>query len=999
MESSSPIPMETNIPSENDPASEPSLSAFIAPPNPSTPPNTTSNIPDVTPDVPKVENGSTIAAFTPETATPPSATLLKTFFIRASCASSTGESQFLDCNLEDVFCSLDPEDPEDEYLCFRPLWLATIVRQVLERTLDDDGLIKPKVTAGFLHRLFGSPPYKPLTDAVVLRQTSPSHTYLASESQKISRPQFKEAIDSFLQDPLHQPPVFIDLTLKREHLVLINDLFDITKRSLRHEAEEILSSASSVKSSTTSIDSAQSRTSSSRRSKRSQQSHSSSSKSKSSKSKKSSKSQRSTHSRHSQRSTRSPVPRRPSPEPPVPQLIVTSSTVPAQPIPSVSIPAPSNPAPTPSRTTHHNTTQQFRALESARVELNQLRLRRGSSPIRSPHATPVVTTVSPTEALADEELAAISECTSTCPPVLPPSNCRDPSPTRFASAASRMQRVGPVTRSRSPSPTNPHVGGILYRQHNGSPHVGIANTSLASHQGGNATSCSTDATVLADSVEEDPAVAYGNRGRLPLRDTFERMHGFSHDPFPSLPTHDSASSIPQTSHQYWHVYQSDPNMLTVLDHGHCIPSWMAIHPDRPSTPIRCHPIAIVSRTYHRDRFLRRFDGYVYRRGDYRLEKNFRYNFPSVPQLTSKSPDLHTWYNNICEVASRNGVYVPPLISLSPGNLEGSWSHLLPPEVVLEAHGQLLLDGFKHTSHGLEKLDPGLASLLSSATTGWDALGYIAHAMRHPKFDDTRNQRMLPRQGSTVSLQRFVHQFLTHAQLQALDGKVFNIRYFLSQFVQHLHPDLKSVAQFLRERALPATDLEYDIPDRFNCRQLAQTLQQFCQSTLGDSNIYLQAPADWSSTRRSSGTGDSHFGGTTPRLSEVITDAASLPLDVADFGNTWDSIHAMSATADPSKRACMFCDSTQHLVAQCPAFGKWCKEQAPAARAFRATLNRHLLDSSQQRHTYPGAAKRMAALGFFDVDSLVPDGLPPEETSPDDDSPPDAEDFRPAGNQE
>lgn len=572
-------------------------------------------------------------------------------------------------------------------------------------------------------------------------------------------------------------------------------------------------------------------------------------------------------------------------------------------------------------------------------------------------------------------------------------------PVRFAAAAASLQASTSRPASRlsyhsRPTPrNNPSIGGVLYRR-NGEPHLG---TPHAVKQGGNLPH------------PDEVYARYDTRGQLPMRDTFDRMHGFEAPAGSTRPPshhhnghvghsspHDDTSPSSRSMLQSWHQYCANVDELTVLDRSHLIPPWSAYHPDSPHAPIRCFAVAIVSQTYHKERYLHSFDGFVYQRGDYKREYAFKKCFPSVPKLSSKTADLYGWYNEFVECAAVHGVYAPPLISLSPGNLLGDWVAELPSEIRdhLDVHANLMLQCLKTSPHGLEKLDEGLSALLKSSTTGWDAYGIIAYAMRHPRFDTSRDQMVVPVQSGSVSLQSFVHQFTCFVQRQVLDGRVYSIRYFLSQLTKRMHPLLKEVQAHIHANAIPATNLSYEVPERFNCRRLPQTLQQFCALTLQDPDIFLVAPDQWRrrlSTTNTGGTGPLD-NTRLPRIQQVSDDT--------NFAALWEQVNAIKyPSAAGAERLCLFCDSKNHLVNNCSELVTWTAKNSSAARALRAALSKQLSTSS----SFPrGAAKRIASLELgttletlLPTDDLVED-LDTTGSDPDIDP---TSDFRSAGKME
>jgi hypothetical protein len=258
-------------------------------------------------------------------------------------------------------------------------------------------------------------------------------------------------------------------------------------------------------------------------------------------------------------------------------------------------------------------------------------------------------------------------------------------------------------------------------------------------------------------------------------------------------------------------------------------------------------------------------------------------------------------------------YVPPAQTVRDGQPLGIWFNALPSHTKLDVQNvfpSYLASILRSKYTGLLN-NTTLTQIVQQHENGYLALYDILVHAGHPLLQAFPSTPIEPRQHGDCNLATYILNWITYCQHQALHGRHLSDRFFLQQFVRHLHPSLHSAISDYLEREVNNIYIHDPMPPSFGPESLFSKLLQRAQH-LGRPTLVLQSPRDNS------------------RSASLVREVV-----VSDSDDTL----LLAALASTPSRACFICSSTEHLATTCPQLTTIRKDP------FQRRMLLRLLDSS------------------------------------------------------
>ena len=239
----------------------------------------------------------------------------------------------------------------------------------------------------------------------------------------------------------------------------------------------------------------------------------------------------------------------------------------------------------------------------------------------------------------------------------------------------------------------------------------------------------------------------------------------------------------------WQYFTVDPRDFDqVIDPmTESIGPWLAARPDFGMTVN--HAIKFISPFVHKGSFLKSFT----KPFDHKMIKEFKIGFPSIGASTERSSSFE-YYNRVVTHCQAFSLFVPPPITLRPGNILGTWFKHLPSYCrhdCLTHAPQLLTSCFRYKGSGLLQ-HPWLKGVVQTTDDGYSILYQLAVLAGHPLLQSNPYERSEPCQTSDLSVVMYIQAWIEFLNFQALGGRVYNERYYLMRFLNGLHASVRTL---------------------------------------------------------------------------------------------------------------------------------------------------------------------------------------------------------------
>jgi len=247
--------------------------------------------------------------------------------------------------------------------------------------------------------------------------------------------------------------------------------------------------------------------------------------------------------------------------------------------------------------------------------------------------------------------------------------------------------------------------------------------------------------------------------------------------------------------------QKNPTAVHIRPSTGTILPWQAFRPHYGL--IVNHAIPLTLHELDKTRFLSHFRSTVF---DPKLLRNFQDGFPKLPSGSS-CKYLLAYYSKIVQYCCLYGVYVPPLYTLIPDNIMGSWYPDLPAvtqDFIATTFPSLLLNFLLNSKTNLHNNDE-FGVLLRYAQNGYGLLYNLAVIGGHPTLLDHPYTSTLPHQQDTDTIADYLVSWQHFIYLRVLSGVYISDRYFLLQFTKGLHRGFSILSQYLDNTMAPFND--------------------------------------------------------------------------------------------------------------------------------------------------------------------------------------------------
>ena len=319
--------------------------------------------------------------------------------------------------------------------------------------------------------------------------------------------------------------------------------------------------------------------------------------------------------------------------------------------------------------------------------------------------------------------------------------------------------------------------------------------------------------------------------------------------------------------------------------------WYTFHPVYHF--IICHPVAMNIQALDQELFLSRFTI------PFHAEKSVKNIYYNTTRLTLEE-DIFPFYVKFAATLNFHGVYVPPIHTQTAHDTLGTWFPLLPAHTQHLAavhHSEFIHKLLLYEKSGLTRF-PHLKALVSQTSDGYQALQDLLAYGCHPLLTTNRRDHVMPRQQNTMSLHTYILHWQRHIFVLFLESTVLSDRYFLEQFVIHMHSSLRVHFQSYLERMSSEILLSKRLPAAYGPYKLYMTLMTRARSVNLSTDTLTRPPNELSRLTSSS----------------AIRQIAETSFSAADDSDFFCIVAAIQHEAGPN---CALCNKSGHLIFECP----------------------------------------------------------------------------------
>jgi len=352
-------------------------------------------------------------------------------------------------------------------------------------------------------------------------------------------------------------------------------------------------------------------------------------------------------------------------------------------------------------------------------------------------------------------------------------------------------------------------------------------------------------------------------------------------PFAGLRYEPDWTKIHLSANQPYHV---NPTTDTVYP-------WYTFHPVYHF--IVCHPVAMNIQALDQELFLSRFTI------PFHAEKSVKNIYYNTTRL-SLEEDIFPFYVKFAATLNFHGVYVPPIHTQTAHDTLGTWFPLLPAHTQHLAavhHSEFIHKLLLYEKSGLSRF-PHLKAIVSQTSDGYQALQDLLAYGCHPLLTTNRQDHVMPRQVNTMSLHTYILHWQRHIFVLFLESTVLSDRYFLEQFVIHMHSSLRMHFQPFLERMSSEIRLSKRLPTAYGPYKLYMTLMTRARSVNLSTDTLTRPPNELS----------------RPTSSSAIRQIAETSFSATDDADFFCIVAAIQHEAGPN---CALCNKSGHLIFECP----------------------------------------------------------------------------------
>jgi hypothetical protein len=208
--------------------------------------------------------------------------------------------------------------------------------------------------------------------------------------------------------------------------------------------------------------------------------------------------------------------------------------------------------------------------------------------------------------------------------------------------------------------------------------------------------------------------------------------------------------------------------------------------------------------------------------------NFLRRFPSFTKFNNGLD----FYNQIVIYCHGVGIFCPPLHTLSPSCVYGTWYRQIPQSILdnLLRHDEFIKSALSNSPTGLAACStPNVASSVADLTiSGYEMIRRLLTAFGHPKLSslDTLSTTA-PTQRRDNTLEQYTKLWRIHLHIQTLNHQVYSDRRFLHLFLQGLHPSCKGVFRLHVCPSIAAVPPHHPLPSTLQPSAIYTHLYELC----------------------------------------------------------------------------------------------------------------------------------------------------------------------------
>jgi hypothetical protein len=419
---------------------------------------------------------------------------------------------------------------------------------------------------------------------------------------------------------------------------------------------------------------------------------------------------------------------------------------------------------------------------------------------------------------------------------------------------------------------------------------------------------------------------------------------------------------PTAGNQEWFEFHArDPSNVTINFTSGSILPWKAIRPNFGL--IVSHPVPLHLHQLDRTHFLSHFQSVTFQS---KLLKQFQDGFPVFPSNGNRR-SLLPYVMQIVGYGTLFGVYVPPVHTLVPGNLMGTWYPLLPAWT--QNHSATVFPGLLLNCLSNKKANlvnnEDFGGLLHHLQNGYFFLYQLAIIGGHPLLLEHPSPPLPPRQRDTHTIADYISLWQQYLFIRLLSGIYLSDRYFLMLFIRGLRPEFALIRQYINETMAP-----YDGPFTINEAAPLTLSPERLLLSLQQHTTWLSQPKLCLTPARDSKRSPSRPGPLDGLALRALGSDLSPPdPDLAALTSDQDDAIFLHAVLQ-RPRGCFFCQEDGHSVRECTRFAKL-KTNPYGLKTLHRILAHAVAPSSA-----PSASPKINQVSF---DALGLSDLPSEDS--------------------